>query len=57
MKPIEIALKIVEQEEHNAHEDEAHRLIGIDQGEELDDLLICSFTKNGRVIIPGYDDN
>ena len=56
MKPLEIALKIIEKEEHNAHEDEAHRLMGVDVGEELDDFLDCSFIKNGRVIMPGRDD-
>jgi len=56
MEPVKIALKIAEQEDHNAHEDEAHRLMGVDVGEELDDSIICSFTKDGKVIIPGRDD-
>ncbi|MDD1623568.1 MAG: hypothetical protein LUO94_02230 [Methylococcaceae bacterium] len=56
IKPIDVALDI-EREEHNAHEDEAHRLMGVDVGEELDDSLICSFTKDGKVIIPGRDDD
>lgn len=56
IKPIEIALKIIEKEDHDLHEDEAHRLMGVDVGEEQDDLLICSFTKDGKVLIPGRDD-
>ncbi len=55
IKPLEIALKIIEKEEHNAHEDEAHRLMGVDIGE--DDFLVCSVTQDGRVIIPGRDDD
>jgi len=57
MKPIEIALKIVEKEDHDAHEDEAHRLMGVDLGKDDADFLVCSFTKNGKVIIPGRDDD
>ena len=56
IKPLEIALKIVEQEDHDAHEDEAHRLMGVDLGKDDTDLLICSFTKDGKAIIPGRDD-
>jgi hypothetical protein len=57
MKPLEIALKIIEKEEHNAHEDEAHRLMGVDIGEEQEDFLICTITSNGKVLIPGRDDD
>lgn len=53
-KPIEIARMLDEKKEHLEHEDAAHRLMGIDLGE---DFLICSFTKDGKVIIPGQNDD
>ena len=56
IKPLEIALKIIEKEEHNAHEDEAHRFIGIDKGKEQQDHLLCTITQDGKVLIPGRDD-
>lgn len=56
-KPLEIALKIIEKKEHLEHEDEAHRLIGIDTGEEQKDFLICTITQDGKVLIPGRDDD
>jgi hypothetical protein len=56
IKPLEIALKIIEKEEHNAHEDEAHRLMGVDTGKEQKDFLVCTITQDGKVLIPGRDD-
>ena len=57
IKPLEVALKIIEKEEHDAHEDEAHRLIGIDAGKEQQAYLTNTITQDGKVLILGRDDD
>jgi hypothetical protein len=56
ISPLEIALKIKEREEHNTHEDEAHRLMGVDIGEVPRGIVIDVITHDGTVITPVIDD-
>jgi hypothetical protein len=51
IQPIEIARLIAERNDHQEHEDEAHRLLGIDTGKEQEDL-ICTVTQDGKALIP-----
>lgn len=57
IKPLEIALKIIEKEERNAHEDEAHRLMGVDIGEVTREIVVNVITHDGTVVILGGDDD
>ncbi len=54
-KPIEIARIIEEERQHLEHEDEAHRLMGIDLGN--DDIEYEQLSMDGKVIISGRDND
>ncbi len=54
-KPIEIALIIKEHEAKLEHEDEAHRLMGIDLGN--DDIECEQLSMDGKVIITGREND